>query len=96
MLKMPSGEVGEAGAARLPVRRHLPRALDNALLGKVPLAPWLAPLPSSTRNSTGRFAGTETQGEASLDGHTSATIVGAEGLEIWRDVSLMASHRQGR
>jgi hypothetical protein len=51
---MPSGEVGEV---RLPVCRHPPMALDNALLGKVPLAPWLTPLPSSTRNSTGRFAG---------------------------------------
>jgi hypothetical protein len=59
-------------------------ALDNALLGKVLLAPWLTPLRSSTRNSTGRFAGAESQGESFLDGHTNATIVGAEGLEIWR------------
>jgi hypothetical protein len=77
VLKMPPGEVGEAGAARLPVRL----ALDNALLGKVPLAPWLTPLPSSTRNSTG---------------HASATTVGAEGLEIRRGVSLMTPHRQGQ
>jgi hypothetical protein len=97
VLKMPSGEVGEAGAARLPVRRHPPMALDNALLGKVPLAPWLTPLPSSTRNFTGRrFAGAETQGEAFLDGHANATTVGAQGPEIPRDVSLMAPHRQGQ
>jgi hypothetical protein len=96
VLKMPAGEVGEAGAARLPVCRHPPMALDNALLGKVPLAPWLTPLPSSTRNSTGRFAGAETQGESFLDGHAHATIVGTEGPEIRRDISLMAPRRQGQ
>jgi hypothetical protein len=90
---MPSGEVGEV---RLPVCRHPPMALDNALLGKVPLAPWLTPLPSSTRNSTGRFAGAETQGESFLDGHAHATIVGTEGPEIRRDISLMAPRRQGQ
>ncbi len=96
-LQTPSGEAGKAGAARLPVCRHLSTALDNARAQQG--------APGALANAFAVIepqfhwklrAGAETQGESFLNGHANATIVGPEGLEIRRDVwigvSLMAPH----
>jgi dimethlysulfoniopropionate lyase len=100
-LQMPSGEVGEAGAARLPVCRHLPMALDSALSRQgAPGALTDAFAVIEPQLHWKVRAGAETQGESFLDRHDNATIVGSEGLEIRRDVwigvSFVAPHRQGR
>jgi quercetin dioxygenase-like cupin family protein len=91
-LQTPSGEAGEAGAARLPVYRHLPMALENArsrqgALGD--LADAFAVIEPQLHWKI--RAGAETRGESFLNGHANATIVGSEGLEIRRDVRIGVS-----
>jgi hypothetical protein len=96
-LRTPSGEAGKAGAARLPVCRHLPMALENARARQGAVGALADAFDVIERQLHWKIrAGAETQGESFLNGHANATIVGSEGLEIRRDVwigvSLMASH----
>ncbi len=82
---------GQQKAARLPVCDHLPRAMEEArAVGSVADA-FAGIEPQLTWK---RRDGAERQGEAFLNGHANATIVGPEGIEIRRDVwigvSLMA------
>jgi quercetin dioxygenase-like cupin family protein len=91
-LQTPSGEAGEAGAARLPVCRHLPVALENArsqqgALGD--LADAFAVIEPQLHWKI--RAGAETQGESFLNGHANPAIVGSEGLEIRHDVRIGVS-----
>jgi hypothetical protein len=96
-LQTPSGEAGEAGAARLPVCRHLPMALGNARARQGALGAMADAFAVIEPQLHWKIrAGAETRGESFLNGHANATIVGSEGLEIRRDlwigVSLMAPH----
>ena len=96
-LRMPSAQAGRSATARLPICRHLPPALQHA--GRQPgpvgaLADAFAAI--EPRLDWKIRPGAEAQGEPFLNGHANATITGAEGIEIRRDVwigvSLMAPH----
>jgi hypothetical protein len=94
-LQMPRTQAGQSEAARLPVCRHLPVALENA-----------RHQPGDGAGLADAFAVIEPQlnwkvragaeDEHFLNGHANATIIGLEGLEIRGDVrigvSLMAPH----
>ena len=94
-LQVPSAQAGQSDAARLPVCRHLAPALEQVRHQPGPvgaLADAFATIEPQLHWKA--RPGAETQGEQFLNGHANATIAGAEGLEIRRDVwigvSLMA------
>jgi len=82
-------------AARPPVCRHLPQALERACTSPghvADLANAFAAIESQLRWKT--RPGAEIHGEHFLNSHANANIVGAEGIEtradVWIGVSLMA------
>ncbi len=94
-LRTPAAQGAPVAAARPPVCRHLPAALERARSspGTVgDLANAFAAIEPQLRWKT--RPGAETHGEQFLDRHANANIVGADGIEtredVWIGVSLMA------
>jgi hypothetical protein len=96
-LQAPSTQGARAGTTRLPVCRHLAKALDDARRQPGPVGALAEAFAVIEPQLTWKVrAGAETLDKPFLDGHANATITGQEGLEIRRDVwigvSLMAPH----
>ena len=94
-LRAPPARAGRVAAARLPVCRHLPAALENARHRPGPVAALADAFAAIERRLNWQTRpGAEAHGEPFASGHANATIVGPEGLEIrpdvWIGVSLLA------
>ena len=79
---------GGRDAARLPVCRHLPTALEHARRQPGPVGALADAFAVIEPQLNWKIrAGAETQGEQFLNSHANATITGPEGLEIRRRCS---------
>jgi hypothetical protein len=94
-LRASTGQVGRSAPARPPVCRHLPSALEQARRAPGTVGALAAAFAAiEPRLEWKARPGAEAHGDAFLNGHANAALVGTEGLEIrsdvWIGVSLMA------